>query len=85
MTKMRLIYTHTRYILFPFYEIWGRPKRSPKTHIHTLASPPLVISMMLDSIRDWSLITGRGGGYKTGGGGGHMKFYPYEKGGQKKF
>ena len=34
-------------------------------------------------IRDWSLITGRGG-YKTGGGG-HVKFYPYEKGGQKKF
>ena len=31
-------------------------------------------------IRDWSLITGRGGGYKTGGGG-HMKFYPYKKGG----
>ena len=31
-------------------------------------------------VRDWSLITGRGGGYKTGGGG-HMKFYPYEKGG----
>ena len=28
-------------------------------------------------IRDWSLITGRGGGYKTGG----VKFYPYEKGG----
>ena len=23
---------------------------------------------------------GRGGGYKTGGGGGHVKFYPYEKG-----
>ena len=36
-------------------------------------------------IRDWSLITGRGGGYKTGGGGGHVKFYPYEKGGRKKF
>ena len=29
------------------------------------------------SFRDWPLITGRGGGYKTGGGGGHMKFYPY--------
>ena len=32
--------------------------------------------------RDWSLITGRGGGYKTGG---HVKFYPYENGGRKKF
>ena len=31
------------------------------------------------NIRDWSLIMGRGG-YKTGGGG-HVKFYPYEKGG----
>ena len=35
---------------------------------------------MRSIVRDWSLITGRGG-YKTGGGGGHMKFYPYEKGG----
>ena len=35
-------------------------------------------------LRDWSLITGRGGGYKTGGGG-HVKFYPYEKGGPKRF
>ena len=31
-----------------------------------------------DMLRDWSLITGRGG-YETGGG--HRKFYPYEKGG----
>ena len=36
------------------------------------------------ALRDWSLITGRGGGgYKTGGGG-HVKFYPYEKGGAGK-
>ena len=35
-------------------------------------------------LRDWSLIMGRGGGYKTGGGG-HVKFYPYKKGGRKKF
>ena len=47
----------------------------------------IVESRMLETIspevRDWSLITGRGGGgYKTGGGGGgHVKFYPYEKGG----
>ena len=34
-------------------------------------------------LREWSLITGRGS-YKTGGGGGHMKFYPYEKGGGRK-
>ena len=34
-------------------------------------------------VRDWLLITGRGG-YKTGRGG-HVKFYPYEKGGHKKF
>ena len=37
------------------------------------------------SFRDWSLITGSvgGGGYKTRGG--HVKFYSYKKGGQKKF
>ena len=34
-------------------------------------------------IRDWSLIAGRGG-YKMGGGG-HVKFYPYEKGGGESF
>ena len=37
----------------------------------------------LDRLRDWSLITGRGGATKREGG--HVKFYPYEKGGQKKF
>ena len=30
-------------------------------------------------IRDWSLITGRGAATKREGGG-HVKFYPYEKG-----
>ena len=35
-------------------------------------------------LRDWSLITGRRGGCKTGGGG-HVKFYPCEKGGGKSF
>ena len=34
-------------------------------------------------IRDWSLITGRGGLQNRRGG--HVKFYPYEKGGRKKF
>ena len=34
-------------------------------------------------VRDWSLITGRGGATKREGG--HMKFYPYEKGGREKF
>ena len=35
----------------------------------------------INKVRDWSLITGReGGGYKTGVGG-HVKFYPYERGG----
>ena len=29
-------------------------------------------------VRDWSLITGRGGGYKTGGGR-QVKFYPHKK------
>ena len=35
-------------------------------------------------IRDWSLITGRGGGLQNRRGG-HVKFYPYEKGGRKRF
>ena len=30
---------------------------------------------------DWSLITGRGGGYKTGGGGGAREVLPLRKGG----
>ena len=37
-------------------------------------------------LRDWLLITGRGWrGYKTGGGGGQVKFYPYKKGGGGSF
>ena len=32
------------------------------------------------NIRDWSLITGRGG-LQNGRRGGHVKYYPYEKGG----
>ena len=41
--------------------------------------------MAQGALRDWSLITGRGG-YKTEGG--HVKFYPYERrggGGGKSF
>ena len=33
--------------------------------------------MLNSPLRDWSLITGGGGGYKTGGG--QVKFYPYKK------
>ena len=33
------------------------------------------------AFRDWSLITGRGGDATKREGGGHVKFYPYEKGG----
>ena len=39
---------------------------------------------MRPAFRDWSLITGRGGG-ATKREGGHVKFYPYEKGGGKGF
>ena len=43
---------------------------------------------IFEVFRDWSLITGWRG-YHTGGwgegGGGHVKFYPYEKGGLKGF
>ena len=34
------------------------------------------------ALREWSLITGRGG--LQNGRGGHVKFYPYEKGGAEK-
>ena len=31
------------------------------------------------SLKEWSLIMGRGGGYKTDAKGGGVKFYPYNK------
>ena len=34
-----------------------------------------------NKLRDWSLITGRGGGLQKWEGA-HVKFYPYEKGGR---
>ena len=37
----------------------------------------------IQDVRDWSLITGRGGATKREGG--HVKFYPYEKVGRKRF
>ena len=50
-----------------------------------LKVPYFTITLRLHShIRDWSLITGKGGATKREGGG-HVKFYPYEKGGQKTF
>ena len=39
---------------------------------------------VFSELRDWSLITGRGGGLQNGRGGGHVKFDPYEKGGAEK-
>ena len=42
-------------------------------------------ALNLFKLKDWSLIMGRGGAYKTGGGGNHVKFYPYKKGDRKKF
>ena len=40
--------------------------------------------MRYNFFNDKGLVTNYGkGGYKTGGG--HVKFYPYEKGGHKKF
>ena len=35
---------------------------------------------LLRDVRDWSLITGRGRLQNGRGWGGHVKFYPYEKG-----
>ena len=62
--------------LNPFLKIYFKAPPPPEKFLPT----PLCTSVL----RDWSLITGRGGGYKMGGGG-HVKFYPYEKGGRKKF
>ena len=44
-------------------------------------SPASSVQGISLNIRDWSLITGRGDGGTTreGGGGGLVKFYPYEK------
>ena len=39
---------------------------------------------MFPLVRDWSLITGRGGGYKTGGGG-TWSFTPTKRGGGNSF
>ena len=43
----------------------------------------LMTFILFHVIRDWSLITGRGGATNREGGG-HVKFYPYEKGGAEK-
>ena len=44
-------------------------------------------AMLETALRDLSLVAGRGGGLQNGRGGGHVKFYSYEKGGggRKKF
>ena len=39
-----------------------------------------ILLFSLHGVRDWSLITGRGGGYKTGGGGAR-EVLPLRKGG----
>ena len=49
-------------------------------HRKQIASKPLATSV--SGFRDWSLITGRGGGGGTKREvGGQVKFYPYKKGG----
>ena len=40
-------------------------------------------SLLTISLRDWSLMTGKGGGYKMGGGGG-SEVLPLRKGGMEK-
>ena len=54
------------------------------TNIHGLLVfrlffPGWCCGTLFTSLRDWSLITGRGGATKREGG--HVKFYLYEKGG----
>ena len=45
-----------------------------------------VVEYLVKALGVKGLVTNywEGGGYETGGGG-HVKFYPYEKGGRKKF
>ena len=68
----------------------------PLEHISIVISDEVIlpiymaITLVWFPLQDWSLITGTGGGGGGGVGatkreGGHMKFYPYEKGGQKRF
>ena len=48
-------------------------------YIKPKASRP-IYKFSREDLRDWSSITGRGGGLKREGGG-QVKFYPYKKGG----
>ena len=45
----------------------------------------MVCNFVYIIIRDWSLITGRGGGGATNREGEYVEYYPYEKGGAKSF
>ena len=42
-------------------------------------------SRLSNKVRDWSVITGRGGGLQNGRGGEAREVLPLEKGGRKKF
>ena len=56
---------------------------STSLHIESASKPHNVLHRAgSSSLRDWSLITGRGG--LQNGRGGHVKFYPYKKGGAEK-
>ena len=57
--------------------LWCLFTCTPREHPSLLIPP--------SPLRDWSLITGRGGATKWERGVGHVKFYPYEKGGGKSF
>ena len=46
---------------------------------------PWHVDLMLHVSKGLVTNYGEGGGYITGGGGGHMKFYPYKEGVRKKF
>ena len=55
--------------------VWPLTLKSTERHGHFLNSTCDI------RFRDWSLITGRWGGGALQNGRGHVKFYPYEKGG----
>ena len=68
------------------FEIYGVHDAVPPTGT-LFGNMGLMINIIdnLVGLRDWSLITGGGGGLKKGRRRGDVKFYPYEKGGQKIF
>ena len=68
------LFTHHEYIRL------GKNKNASPATISTAGNFWQTSIRGCNSLRDWSLISGRGGGAKKREGG-HVKLYPYERGG----